>query len=565
MFADKVSGTRAPVPEFIWDQVEQAIPPKKKGFGWTWPLWLGAGLLVLGLGTFTAINFLSDDPSSDTPILSVVPSTDLEQDGDANPENASSGLAEDVTSSAATPNTDQGTTDYIPEQQTVQSAVAIAPSPSVSSSENEGNSTPNSSVSSAKDEKQDASDQQKQRLNSGEQLVGNNADLEENQPDPIVADQNEQTQENTPSQKDVTDQGVTFVADASENDQIEKDNANSPQHDQSDNPTTNFLKEATETIPSIAPSASSADESEQTASDSSNDKREIDASIANSSTDADDSDNTILDSRTSDRLTGEAPDDATTDAPAEEDTAVDATPEPIVDAEPSAESASTAMDEQPKPEQVLDLNLPDPNRAQWFITAFGGPNGAYRRLNSDVHSELVDHKNESEKLTLAYDLGLVLTRRKGRLELGAGLYYTLKGEEYDFRTPDISHTTKNTYSYLGLPISVGYTLFNAGKFQFKPRLEVIPFMLADAQASWLDPFTHDAVLKEQRVNEPYRQFALGGRINVEASWEASNRVSLFVRPGYSSFLTSIYRKEEGLQQTPYSFDLDFGVNFRLSR
>ena len=98
---------------------------------------------------------------------------------------------------------------------------------------------------------------------------------------------------------------------------------------------------------------------------------------------------------------------------------------------------------------TLPEEQPQPNK--WLVTAFGGPSRSFRRLTSNVHHELVDHKNGAEHGRTGYDLGLTLTRRFAKWDVGAGVFFTTKGEGYHFEDGlgTVSHTTVNTYDYIG--------------------------------------------------------------------------------------------------------------------
>ena len=484
LFAEKVQEGRTPVPEFIWEEVAKAIPPKKKNRMGGWLLWL--------LGPLCLLTIAGDTHSTSVDLTHQEQILEKTQSQRPLADHSQTQSAKAIQMEVE-PEENQQTTSRslefldLQKQQTTEAATSAKdifkksapPSPKLADPESPRTKKP-AQKSIASDPVADPPGLTNQKAQSPASLpvLDNSGNGSSGSQNTDRSDQSEQTQQGPPTTNSEND----VQADALEVDY------------KSTNPA------------DAAPLA-------------------VDDKVTNQE---DSASNTALSN-------------------------------PALEVPDTTES----FPPQTPPESTPEEPGKSEEKATWFLSGFGGPNRAFRLLDSKIHSELVQHKNKQEEGIFGFDAGLSLSRRKGRLELGSGLFYTLMGEAYDFSTPTISHQTKNTYSYLGLPLFAGYELGSLGHLTFRPRLEVTTFFLTHAQASWLDPFTHDAVLKAQKVNKPYRKMALGSRVNLEISWPISNRFSALVRPGASIFITSIYRKEEGLDQTPYSFDLDFGLTYRL--
>ncbi len=191
------------------------------------------------------------------------------------------------------------------------------------------------------------------------------------------------------------------------------------------------------------------------------------------------------------------------------------------------------------------------------FSLFGGPSRAYRALVSEQNKTLVEHKNEHEREIFGYNVGFNFGVNYKTVSLSLGSHLTMKGEKYNYNSTAVSHNTVNKYYYLSFPLTAGYApvWLQGERFGIRPTAAFDFNYLVEAQASWLDPFTHSAVIKDSRVNSnPYRTTAFSYELGVDLSYQLTPKVQVGLWPGYTRFIHSIYKSDELIQQRPYSFD-----------
>lgn len=200
----------------------------------------------------------------------------------------------------------------------------------------------------------------------------------------------------------------------------------------------------------------------------------------------------------------------------------------------------------------------------YHLSVFGGPSRAYRSLISDQNRVLVEHKNEHEKEIFGYNVGFNVGIGYRHFSLSLGSHLTMKGEKYNYNSVVVSHNTVNKYYYLSVPITAGYAVpwLQSGNFTMRPTAAFDVNYLLKAQASWLDPFTHNAVIKDSKVNSnPYRTLAFSYELGLDLGYQVTPNLQIGLWPGYTRFIHSIYKSNELLQQRPYSFDTNLVLRY----
>lgn len=201
----------------------------------------------------------------------------------------------------------------------------------------------------------------------------------------------------------------------------------------------------------------------------------------------------------------------------------------------------------------------------WDLSVVGGPNISYRSMSSQVHADVVSHRNAHEKSSVNYNVGMEVGMKYKRLRVSLGFGYFERGEQYFFQGQNIRHEFKNKYSYFSAPVNISYELLIRNRFSLSPMAGYAFNMLHQGQASWLNPHNHSEVHMNSNHDNPYRQSGhmLSGSLQV--GYQFNRRVKLLYRVGYTHFLQSIYKPSVALDQRQYSVDHQFGIQVPLGR
>lgn len=242
----------------------------------------------------------------------------------------------------------------------------------------------------------------------------------------------------------------------------------------------------------------------------------------------------------------------------------------------------------------LEENPSSVKRKSYFIEAYGGPSIAFRRFSSN-HNLMLNHKQEAESELLSYDWGLAFGVKKGNWEFSLGAQVERLGEKYDYHglkevhdtsitshqhpldptvmvydtlvevhQNEVGHKTQNIYNYLTIPINVGYN------FKVSPNFSIVPVIttgfniLLNAQASWLDPESLEAVAHSSSDNtNAYRKFNFSNKIQVGLHYSLTDKITFNVRPEAAMLWQSVFNNSEFLNHRPYSIDANLGLRYQF--
>ncbi|GEM_PF-4612785 len=195
----------------------------------------------------------------------------------------------------------------------------------------------------------------------------------------------------------------------------------------------------------------------------------------------------------------------------------------------------------------------------------GGAGFSYRTLKSDVHHQLVDHKNSSEHGTVSTSAGVNMVYTfLGNSGIKTGLTYLRVGERYHFANDHAEHQTTNTYDYFNLDLKFNQTLLCRSKWRLDLAAGTKLNLLNNAQSSWLDPNSFEATAHDNEGDgSPFREYNLVWSADMTGYYFIGQRLFLGMTIEADRFQNSVYKNEVGLDQRPYSFQgyLNFGVRF----
>ena len=221
-----------------------------------------------------------------------------------------------------------------------------------------------------------------------------------------------------------------------------------------------------------------------------------------------------------------------------------------------------------KPKTAQDIIKPEEEKnnkkaseGKFDILMMGGPMLTYRTLNSDVHHDLVNHKDSHEDFIWSYSGGLMAGFQLNQLfKVRTGLIYSRLGEEYNFAHDLITHHTTNTYEYLSIPLMINITIVNNEKFGLSFSGGGKFNHLINAQSSWVDEATVSPVAHDNSgPASPFapQRWSWGG--DVQLQYKLTSRWNLYLIQSADRFLGSVYKENVQLTQRPYSFSTMIGV------
>jgi hypothetical protein len=214
---------------------------------------------------------------------------------------------------------------------------------------------------------------------------------------------------------------------------------------------------------------------------------------------------------------------------------------------------------------TLSASNIEPCSLKYLIGVSGGLGISYRTLNSNVHHELVNHKNKAEHAAISSSAGVYgvasLFRQFG---IKSGITYLRVGERYHFENDHASHETVNSYTYLNLDLKLNQTLVCTGPFRLDLAVGTKANLLTKAQSSWLDPHSFEAVLHDNSgQHSPFRDYNLVWSADLTSYYFFSRNGFIGMSVEADRFHNSVYKDAVGLDQRPYAIQAYFNFGFRF--
>ena len=211
--------------------------------------------------------------------------------------------------------------------------------------------------------------------------------------------------------------------------------------------------------------------------------------------------------------------------------------------------------------------IKDENRqeSKFGLMLTGGVGSSFRFLKGNSIADLISHKNDHETYGNTYDFGIKLhCNLNARLFARVGLHYKFYSDKYDFQHDLITHTTKNDYQYLQVPLTLGWRFFMTNRQSLAFVGGAKWNRLYSAQSSWVDPASLNPVAHNHEGSEtPFRKSTIGiiGKLDYQFKLNANWAVHLM--PSVDVFTTSIYKRVTDINQRPYAFNVDLGLTYQF--
>ncbi len=191
---------------------------------------------------------------------------------------------------------------------------------------------------------------------------------------------------------------------------------------------------------------------------------------------------------------------------------------------------------------------------------------SYRSLESDVHHQLVNHKNDHETRLTSTTFGVLYNRQlTSRIAISSGVFYSSFGENYGFHHDLITHEAANKYEYIGIPIQLSMQILNWRKWSLAVSGGAKLNLLYKAQSSWVDvdalnPVTHS---NEERESSPFATRSLVWTGDFNATYHWNENLFFSITQSFDRFKGSVYKDDVQLQQQPFSFNTLVGIGYRF--
>jgi hypothetical protein len=228
--------------------------------------------------------------------------------------------------------------------------------------------------------------------------------------------------------------------------------------------------------------------------------------------------------------------------------------------------------------------------AQWSLGFYYMPEYVY-----DLNNSSNRYKNNSIDLLVSFEknnfqikggLGITFTDDQGDFTAtyerydSTGFYYDISGFTIDPQNPgkpvfetylktvydSVLHTTQinpnNSYTYISLPVMLGYKVFDYKRFSFSIMgggAMSILMHRTEQIATFEEP---DATFISMEDHTPKR-ITTNWRITISAglNYQLSNKIGISFEPNYNHYIRPVYEKSQSEQKNPYSFGLRFGLTY----
>lgn len=121
--------------------------------------------------------------------------------------------------------------------------------------------------------------------------------------------------------------------------------------------------------------------------------------------------------------------------------------------------------------------------------------------------------------------------------------------------------TTNSFSNVEIPFIAGYTI-SQGKINFTLRGGIIAGILTSVSGSMPSPYSEVGTIDIE--SKTTRNFMLSGIAGIEASYNATNHISLIAAPVFRFNLLSLYKKDYLINQRFNNYGIKLGIRYNFN-
>lgn len=202
---------------------------------------------------------------------------------------------------------------------------------------------------------------------------------------------------------------------------------------------------------------------------------------------------------------------------------------------------------------------------RWSLMAMGGGGWSFRTLKSDLHHELIAHRNGHESQALSFSFSLlsrIQLSKRSLLQFGGT--FSRYAEKYAFHHDIISHSTTNTYDYVQVPVTYGFNIVNNRGWQCSLLGGLEVGRLTSAQSSWVDPSLLSPVAHDNiNTKGAFTSWTFGIHAGLDVGYRTKKGIGIHLMPMIDRLMNSVYERQTGLIQHPYSIRMNLGISYEF--
>lgn len=216
-------------------------------------------------------------------------------------------------------------------------------------------------------------------------------------------------------------------------------------------------------------------------------------------------------------------------------------------------------------EKQMDRMIPEPkkesNSELYFVSNWSRTNRTLTENEGLFGDSLGTRADETYLDKWSFGIGM-RNKINNFLLWEGGIHFIRNGESYLFEASDTSFHYETSYSYIGMPVKIGY--YYGDDFQVFANAGLVPQMFLRYQQAqdWTtsNNTKADTLIK---TTSGYSSFVLGAVFNVGFKMNFGKNWSLLVSPEYRMNLTSSYTKQAAYIHKGRAFGVTFGLTYKL--
>ncbi len=175
--------------------------------------------------------------------------------------------------------------------------------------------------------------------------------------------------------------------------------------------------------------------------------------------------------------------------------------------------------------------------------------------------------NHEYDINSAYSLGLNGKYNFADRHFAKGaIQYSKRGYRlnYDFNImesgdPAIPRETTIKLDYIGVPLFIGYNLYNGEKFKISPSLGLVSeFLISDNETS---VFENNSERESEFLNQDLNKFLISSQVNLAFDYHFSNKIFLSLEPYFRIGFNAI--DEDRIESSSISYGGIISINYKL--
>lgn len=178
--------------------------------------------------------------------------------------------------------------------------------------------------------------------------------------------------------------------------------------------------------------------------------------------------------------------------------------------------------------------------------------------NGDIYGDPLGKRADETSLdTWSFGIGL-RNKINDHFYWDGGISYSRNGESYMFKETDTSYSYQTTYSYIGMPLRINYTV--GKEIQWYVGAGLIPQMFTKYKRETQWTTSGNATFEETfKTKSGYNPFVISAVFNTGILLNMNNGWSLVLSPEIKIQLNSSYPELDGYVHKARAYGITFGL------